>query len=80
LRSFPQRRAAYGGVNRLPGVGFKSAQRMAFHVLSLSDSEAEAFAEAILEAKRTVKCCSRCRTLPIWRSALFARIPVGTEM
>lgn len=49
--------------NKLPGVGFKSAQRMAFHVLSLSDGEAEAFADAILEAKRTVNFCSRCQNL-----------------
>ena len=46
---------------RLPGIGGKSAQRLAFHVLSLSDAEAEAFAGAILEAKRTVTCCPVCR-------------------
>ena len=37
----------------LPGIGGKSAQRLAFHVLSLSDQEAQDFADAILEAKRT---------------------------
>ena len=39
---------------KLPGIGSKSAQRLAFHVLSLPDAEAEAFANAILTAKRTV--------------------------
>lgn len=45
---------------RLPGVGKKSAVRMAFSVLDLTDEEAEAFAEAILDAKRNVKVCSVC--------------------
>ena len=47
----------------LPGIGSKSAQRLAFHVLSLSDQEAQDFADAILEAKRTVTCCPVCRNL-----------------
>ena len=46
----------------LPGIGGKSAQRLAFHVLSLSDQEAQDFADATLEAKRTVPCCPVCRT------------------
>ena len=48
---------------RLPGIGSKSAQRLAFHVLSLPDAEAEAFANAILTAKRTVTFCPVCRNL-----------------
>ncbi len=47
----------------LPGVGSKSAQRMAFYVLGLSDAEATAFADAIREAKRTVHRCSVCQNL-----------------
>ena len=47
----------------LPGIGGKSAQRLAFHVLGLSDQEAQDFADAILEAKRTVTCCPVCRNL-----------------
>ena len=43
---------------RLPGIGGKSAQRLAFHVLSLTDQEAQEFADAILDAKRTATCCS----------------------
>ena len=46
---------------KLPGIGGKSAQRLAFHVLSLPMEEAEAFANAILEAKRTVTCCPVCQ-------------------
>ena len=48
---------------RLPGVGSKTAQRLAFHVLSLPDGEAENFANAILEAKKQVHTCPVCQNL-----------------
>ena len=48
---------------RLPGIGGKTAQRLAFHVLSLPLEDAEAFAEAILEAKKQVHTCPRCQNL-----------------
>ena len=47
----------------LPGIGRKSAQRLAFHVLALPDTEAKAFADAITEAKASVRCCSVCQNL-----------------
>ena len=47
----------------LPGVGRKSAQRLAFYMLGLPDSEASAFAQAILDAKRSVHCCKVCQNL-----------------
>lgn len=48
---------------RLPGIGSKSAQRLAFHVLSLDEAEAQSFADAIVTAKRTVTFCPVCRNL-----------------
>ncbi|MBQ5521574.1 MAG: recombination protein RecR [Oscillospiraceae bacterium] len=45
----------------LPGVGKKSAQRLAFHMLSLSNQEAEAFADAITYAKHSVRFCKVCQ-------------------
>ncbi len=48
---------------RLPGIGGKTAQRLAFHVLGLPDQETQAFADAILEAKRTVHTCPVCQNL-----------------
>ena len=48
---------------RLPGIGSKTAQRLAFHILSLSDESAQAFADAILEAKRSVHTCPECQNL-----------------
>lgn len=47
----------------LPGIGRKSAQRLAFHILSLPDGEAEAFAEAISDAKKNVHTCPVCQNL-----------------
>ena len=47
----------------LPGIGRKSAQRLAFYVLSLSKEEALSFAEAIVDAKKSVHCCNVCQNL-----------------
>ena len=47
----------------LPGIGRKSAQRLAFHVLSLPEGEGESFANAILEARKNVCCCKICQNL-----------------
>ena len=58
----------------LPGIGKKSAQRLAFHVLSMPEGEAENFAQAILQARGNVHCCPVCQNLtdeelcPICRS------------
>ena len=48
---------------RLPGIGGKTAQRLAFFVLGLPNEEAQAFADAIVEAKKTVKTCPVCQNL-----------------
>ncbi len=47
----------------LPGIGRKSAQRLAFHILSLSEEDALSFADAITEAKESVHCCRICQNL-----------------
>ena len=48
---------------RMPGIGHKSAQRLAFHVLNMKKEEAEAFSKAILEAHEKIKKCSCCCNL-----------------
>lgn len=48
---------------RLPGIGGKTAQRLAFHVLSLPAVEAQEFADAIIKAKQTVHTCPVCQNL-----------------
>lgn len=48
---------------RLPGIGPKTAMRLAFYVLSLDKEEVEDMARALVEAKRKVRRCSLCRGL-----------------
>ena len=48
---------------RIPGVGRKSAQRMAFYVLGLTEDAAKDFADSIVEAKQRIHCCSVCQSL-----------------
>ena len=48
---------------RLPGIGGKTAQRLAFYVLGLPEEDAEDFANAILEAKKSVHTCPKCQNL-----------------
>ena len=50
-------------LSKLPGIGGKTAQRLAFHILSLSEKEAEELASAISEAKKNMKYCSVCGNL-----------------
>ena len=47
----------------MPGLGKKSAQRLAFHILSLPEGEAEGFARAILDAREHVHTCPVCQNL-----------------
>ena len=49
-------------LRRLPGVGVKSAQRMAYHLMQHDRAAAEALATALAQAARTVRHCSRCHT------------------
>ncbi|MBP3478804.1 MAG: recombination protein RecR [Oscillospiraceae bacterium] len=48
---------------RLPGIGGKTAQRLAFYVLSLPQEEAQQFADAIVAAKQAVHTCPVCQNL-----------------
>ena len=48
---------------KLPGIGAKSAQRMAYFVLKMTDADATELAETILEVKRTIHRCSVCNNL-----------------
>lgn len=47
----------------MPGVGRRSAARMAFHVLKMPEAQANSLAEAIVEAKKKIKYCSVCRNI-----------------
>ncbi|MEG0571032.1 MAG: recombination mediator RecR [Oscillospiraceae bacterium] len=47
----------------LPGIGMKTAQRLAFHVLTLSKEEVEDFSEAIIQAHEKIRNCDICKNL-----------------
>lgn len=47
----------------LPGIGMKSAQRLAYHVMSMDSQSVEDFANALLDAKKNVHCCKMCQNL-----------------
>ncbi|NLX63987.1 MAG: recombination protein RecR [Clostridiaceae bacterium] len=48
---------------KLPGIGRKTAQRLAFHVLNLPEERVVGFAKALVDAKRKIKDCSVCHNL-----------------
>ncbi len=50
-------------LSRLPGIGRKTAQRLAFHILSIEDKEAMALSDAIADAKKSMTYCSVCGNL-----------------
>lgn len=49
--------------SRLPGIGPKSAQRLAFHVINMPEDRVEQLASAIREAKKNIQYCKICHTL-----------------
>lgn len=59
----------------LPGIGRKTAQRLAFFVLAQSDDEAQSFAEAIRIAKENVQCCNVCLNLTDKETCLICDNP-----
>ena len=50
-------------LSRLPGIGAKSAQRLAFHIIHMSKEQVEQMANAMVEARNNVRYCSKCYTL-----------------
>lgn len=52
-----------GELSKLPGIGNRTAQRLAFHLLDVNYSEAKALADAILEAKDKISYCTVCSNL-----------------
>ena len=64
MREYPrQLEILINELSKLPGVGEKSAQRLAFHILDKDESQVEALSEALLNAKRQLRHCSICGNL-----------------
>ena len=62
-------------LSKLPGIGGKTAQRLAFHILSLTDREAENLADAIRTAKTSLRYCSVCGNLTDQEKCLICSDP-----
>ena len=60
-------------LNRLPGIGPKTAQRLAYYILRSPGEEARALAEAVLAVKEKVILCSRCQNITDQDPCLFCR-------
>ena len=52
-----------GELSKLPGIGMKSAQRLAFHIINMPSEQVESLSESIVEAKEKVNYCKSCYTL-----------------
>lgn len=50
-------------LSRLPGIGPKSAQRLAFHIINMPKEQVEQFAKTMTEARNNVRYCKQCHTL-----------------
>lgn len=61
MREYPRTlRILINELSKLPGIGNKSAERLAFHILSITDSEANRLADSIIKAKKNLNYCSVC--------------------
>jgi recombination protein RecR len=58
---------------RLPGIGQKSAQRLAFHILRASRDDVERFAHAVLDVKDRIGLCGICNNISDGETCLFCR-------
>lgn len=62
-------------LSRLPGIGRKSAQRIAFHLLSLDDADARRLAQAITDLRDQVGYCTRCFNVTAGEECAICRDP-----
>ena len=62
-------------LSRLPGVGKKSAQRIAFHLLSIDDTDARRLGQAVLDLRDQVGHCRRCFNVTVGEECAICRDP-----
>jgi recombination protein RecR len=62
-------------LRKLPGVGTKSAQRFAFHLLRASDADADALSEAIRSLRQHLRLCSKCNNITDIDPCLYCASP-----
>jgi len=66
-------------LRKLPGIGTKSAQRLAFHILRSSSEDAEALAEAVREVKARLRLCSICNNITDVDPCLYCVSPTRNQ-
>ena len=66
-------------LKKLPGVGSKSAQRLAFHILRSSDGDAEALATAVRDVKANLRLCSICNNITDVDPCVYCSSPTRNQ-
>jgi recombination protein RecR len=66
-------------LKKLPGVGAKSAQRLAFHILRSSDEDAEALATAVRDLKANLRLCSICNNITDVDPCVYCTSPTRNQ-
>jgi recombination protein RecR len=66
-------------LKKLPGVGAKSAQRLAFHILRSSDDDAEALAAAVRDVKANLRLCSVCNNITDVDPCVYCTSPTRNQ-
>ena len=66
-------------LKKLPGIGSKTAQRLAFYILRSNDEDAEALAAAVREVKASLRLCSVCNNITDVDPAFTAPAPLATS-
>ncbi|HET7205019.1 MAG TPA: recombination mediator RecR [Terriglobales bacterium] len=66
-------------LKKLPGIGSKSAQRLAFHILRSSDADAEALATAVRDVKANLRLCSICNNITDVDPCVYCSSPTRNQ-
>ena len=66
-------------LKKLPGIGAKSAQRLAFHILRSSDDDAEALAVAVRDVKASLRLCSMCNNITDIDPCVYCSSPTRNQ-
>jgi recombination protein RecR len=66
-------------LKKLPGIGSKSAQRLAFHILRSSDEDAEALARAVHDVKANLRLCSVCNNITDVDPCVYCSSPTRNQ-
>jgi recombination protein RecR len=66
-------------LKKLPGIGSKSAQRLAFHILRSSDQDAEGLAKAVRDVKASLRLCSLCNNITDVDPCVYCSSPTRNQ-